>query len=68
VSAPPAKKPRTSLFAHYSRSVEENNHDRTPEWQLMQYLETINSPSFDLMDKHSRHAAAQGIFTLEQVV
>ena len=48
-SAPPAKKSRTSLFAHYSRSVEENNHDRTPERQLMQYLETINSPSFDLM-------------------
>ena len=47
-ASPPAKKPRTSLFAHYSHSVEDSNQHRTPERQLTQYLDTINSPSFDL--------------------
>jgi len=40
--SPPAKKPRTSPVAHYSRSVKKNNQYWTPERLLMQYLETIN--------------------------
>ena len=46
-ASPPAKKSRTSLFAHYSHSDEKNDQYRTPERQLTQYLETINSTSFD---------------------
>jgi len=52
VNPPAQKKIRTSLFAHYATKPLNESDDLQYERRLLQYLDTINSASFNSDDAH----------------
>jgi hypothetical protein len=61
-----AKKPRTSLFDHYSTSTSTVDNSQQYERQLCHYLDTINSVTFDRQSVNLLQICTSSDFSLLQ--